>query len=331
MERYTASARAEQQPRICDFLPARQWTLCVWYLVGLTLVVAHATMYSLRLYLSDSVDTGALQSLQLTGVGTLASWTSSVLLLVSAILAAVILQFRRHKVDDYRGRYRDWYYVIGLLLLGSVDATTASHVIVWNVLQRVIQLMSVPYPHLWVLGPAALITFALVVRTIRELQASRAAVSTAILAGLMYLAAVSLQHEVLPAATPLLATLLTGSCLLMGHYLLTMSLAGYARFVYLDAQGLVSAKPARKKTAKKKKARAKSAPEESQTTAKTTQPKADDEKPRKQSTRPIPQTDTGADDDSSQEGEEQPSTLKMSKAERRKLRKQRSHEQRRAA
>ena len=100
--RYTSAARAEQQPRTIDLLPKRLWTLSVWFLVGLCVVVVHATLYTGYLRWHAPERQLDLSAWDLNGPQNLVRWSSSCMLLASALLAMQILQLRRHRVDDYR-------------------------------------------------------------------------------------------------------------------------------------------------------------------------------------------------------------------------------------
>ena len=51
----------------------------------------------------------------------MATWFSSALLATCAVFGLLTYQLRRHRVDDYRGRYRMWCWVVPLFLLASVD------------------------------------------------------------------------------------------------------------------------------------------------------------------------------------------------------------------
>lgn len=51
-----------------------------------------------------------------------AGWMSQLLLTAAAVVAAVVRLMRRHRRDDYRGRYRAWGWLAGLLLTASAAA-----------------------------------------------------------------------------------------------------------------------------------------------------------------------------------------------------------------
>ena len=52
--------------------------------------------------------------------------------MAAAFFSAIIVQFRRHRIDDYRGEYRVWYYFVVALILASINASIGGHQIAWN-------------------------------------------------------------------------------------------------------------------------------------------------------------------------------------------------------
>ena len=62
-------------------------------------------------------DGGApVAALDLAAKGSLGCWFSSLLLLAAAAVAILVYAVRRHRTDDYQGRYRIWLWAAGLLV-----------------------------------------------------------------------------------------------------------------------------------------------------------------------------------------------------------------------
>ena len=240
--RYTPAARAEHQPRISDLLPLRPWTLLVWFLAGLCLVVGHATLHTCYLRWHAPNRPMDLSALNLEGARNLARWTSSCLLLASALLSVQILQLRRHRIDDYRARYRLWYYIILVLILSSMDAVAGLHRMVYGGVELMASQYAIPLPRSSLVGLLLAAAAGLGVRLMFEMRGSRGAKLLALTAGLAYLLHAYLREASIRLLPVRLETMAAGIALLLGHYLLLMSLVVYGRHVYLDAQGRLVAR-----------------------------------------------------------------------------------------
>ncbi len=124
---FSDGALERNQPRITDFLPQRKMSVFKIFALGLGLVAVVESLYVLReQYLSRfaGVDTGWLN---LHGSLNAASFVAAVMLLCAAVTATLIFHIRRHRMDDYRGRYRMWYPVIAVLTLAAGDVVTHAH------------------------------------------------------------------------------------------------------------------------------------------------------------------------------------------------------------
>ncbi len=70
---------------------------------------------------------GAIELLDASRTGSLLCWFSSLVFLLAAVGSVLIYSVRRHKVDDYRGRYRLWLWCALAWLVMSIDATANLH------------------------------------------------------------------------------------------------------------------------------------------------------------------------------------------------------------
>jgi hypothetical protein len=121
--RYAAAALREEQPRVCDWIPTGLWSLSAWFL-GLSVLVA--SVGGLHLL---ALETGRrwqvdLPSLRVDTGRNFSHFVQAALWLMAASCCRQILHLRRHRVDDYRGRYRVWYPVALASLLFCVNAVT---------------------------------------------------------------------------------------------------------------------------------------------------------------------------------------------------------------
>ena len=70
---------------------------------------------------------GRLAMFDLPAAGSLGTWFSSLLLLAATMVALVVYGIRRHKTDDYHGRYRIWLWAALGMLLTATDVAANLH------------------------------------------------------------------------------------------------------------------------------------------------------------------------------------------------------------
>lgn len=292
LRQYSDHALAEHQLRVTDLIPQRPWTFLVLLLSGLLAIV---TVQTLFLYHADAeqwLGRDYLAAFNPTRTGSVAGWVSSMLLGLTAVCGMLVFSLRRHKIDDYRGRYRVWLPLTGLFLLASLDSSTGLHRagrgLVDLIAQRWGEGTSLgAHPHFWWVT----LCFAGVVlvagRLAVEMRQSRAAIGKLLLAFGCYLGLALLEWQVWSVGLADLMIVAASGARLLGDLCLCLATMTYARYVYLDAQGIIAArrlarekrkrqaqaeKLARKEAAKA----AKQAAAEASKAAKTAKTKADE-------------------------------------------------------
>ncbi|MCA9258496.1 MAG: hypothetical protein KDA61_04820, partial [Planctomycetales bacterium] len=132
--RYGEQANIENHPQITDFVPRRRRALLLCGALGLgtavggQLVVHESTSLAAHL---PGVSSESLASA--FGAGPV-TWVSAVYLLLAAGAARLLYTLRRHRVDDYRGRYRVWRWASYAALFASVDAVCGFHGVLGQIL-----------------------------------------------------------------------------------------------------------------------------------------------------------------------------------------------------
>jgi hypothetical protein len=339
---YTEAAEARFQPSSVALLAVRGWTLtmaallAVCILAGLQLAYAHLQFRTVGWIPSE------IPALDLGQRANLASWFSSLLLVAAAFEAAQIYRLRRHKVDDYRGRYRMWVWVPAVLSLMAMCTASGLHrdAISW-LNQWTEGVGAVPAS---LFAPLALcLAWTLIcLRLGVEIRSSRGALLLLALGTICYFA-VALLQVLRPLPTgPLVQVMLHSSLGYLGHLGVGMAVATYGRYVYLDAQGRLSHRSKRTVAAKESAegqadagATAKAEPRQSSAAKTSGETAAAAEEPRSAaakepgaprvagSVKPSQDNDYEADDGLDEE--------KLSKSERRRLRKQKRRDQQRRA
>lgn len=129
---YAPAAAPERQPALATLLPTRIGSLA-GIAVGMLAVAAAATGPSLaEVVLKQPLITdGGRFARTLTAVrscvdlnapGSVAAWTSQIMLVAAAAVAWSVRGMRRHRRDDYNGRFRAWGWMAALLVIGSLTA-----------------------------------------------------------------------------------------------------------------------------------------------------------------------------------------------------------------
>ena len=241
---YTQGARRSRQFKTTDLIPKRFWSMAAAIAF---LLSAIAGLNLLHLNSPDWIEVigeEGVAALSLdTGRG-LGVWYSNFLLLLSSCVSLQIFLLRQHRRDDYRGSYRIWMWLAMLFLLASAASVTGIASLFRNVVVNTLGSGAEGSSILmWVflvkLGGLAL----LLIRGLIEVRHSKLAVvglfSVLFTYGIAHL--INEVPEVQAKSSEYLHASL-GNSLLFGSTALFVSVLGYARFVYLNANGLAKTK-----------------------------------------------------------------------------------------
>ncbi|MEX0819908.1 MAG: hypothetical protein WD070_09940 [Pirellulaceae bacterium] len=234
---YSDAALAQRQAPLTSLLPQRALTLVALFLGG-GLAIAGIELLYARLFVGLPESYRApLAVFDLTARGNIAHWFTSLTLVVGAITSTLVYLIRRHRLDDYRGRYRIWQWATACFLFGSFDAATGAHAILPPVMIQLTGTMLYGDGLVWsylLIGLA--ISFGLL-RLGIEVRGSRLATMFLCLAAGSYLSFVVTSFH--PALSTLEVTreIACSATLLAAHFCLVYSVALYGRHVYQEAQG----------------------------------------------------------------------------------------------
>lgn len=247
---YSDAALLGRQPPSVAVLAACPFTLTVTGLGALVLLVGLLAAYAQWALWPPQSLPATLFALDLQRPGSLAAWIASLLLSAAAFQGFQIYRLRRHKTDDYRGRYRVWAWFPLVLVVMAAGQATGFH-------RDVIRLFS-----LW-LGPqtgffhkaawpmiAAVSWILVAARLTLEIRANRWATALLAMATVGYTAGlVTAQISVQPISQ-LLVVLFSSAFLLTSHLGVFVSILLFGRQVYLDSQGLLPVRTAKTRRAK---------------------------------------------------------------------------------
>ena len=253
--RYSEAALSPRQPRVIDLIPTRRWTNLVLLLSLLSSVAGLEGAYgylALRQWPTGPLPYGGLD---LSTHGSVATWLTAAWLGISAVMGILTYQIRRYRVDDYRGRYRMWYWMVPMLLLGSVDAVAG--------IQQTVRTALLEIPGIPQYGNTLVVWFTAVailvggvgLRLAVEMRACRLAVGCLVLALACWATAGAIELQWLLPGQGVFQTMVTSSLMMTGPLALLMAICLNARHVHRDALGEILPKRARKVVKRKRKVR----------------------------------------------------------------------------
>ena len=323
--RYGEQAGIEHHPQITDFIPRRKRAVLTTLAVGVG--VAAGTQFVAQNAATLAAVLPGVPAQQVAGqlAHGIAAWVAAVGLLLVAALARIIYSLRRHRVDDVRGRYRVWRWIAAGSLVASLNAVVGAHQLVARAAAAVTGWSLTSSANEWWLAPLALVAGWIGIRLALEIAESRAALGLTTLAGATYAVAAAAALGWAPAALGVSAGALAGALPLVGHTLALAAMMVFARYVVLDVQGLIEHKPHRPAASAAKARRA--AVKAAATTGATTPvaaPAAIGSASKTAATAVKP-TATAASltDDDEGDADENAGDRRLSKAERKRLRKMR--------
>ena len=162
---------------------------------------------------------------------------------------------RRRKVllDDYRGKYRMWLWMACALTLLSINSVAGLHRALDAVVTYLAGQTLFQFVPGWSLMLISFISGIFVLRTLMDMWRSRGASAAMMGAGLSYIAgALLIVFRPLPVNT-MLANMTGALVFSLGHLFLSLSLLVYARRVLLEARGLIQVKKKQPKPKPEKK------------------------------------------------------------------------------
>lgn len=237
--RYSDAASVENHPQVTDFIPRRYSTIAVLLLAGALTTAALASLDYFSVPIATAAGWTNIGYLAMSAPGSLATWVAAVLLLVAAVTCILVYSIRRHRIDDFRGRYRIWLAAALVCVLASANSVAALHEVLAQTLSYHTGWTMLRGGAIWWLTIVGLPLTWIAVRLLLDVKQSRVAAAFLVGAFVGYLTAGASYFGLITAADPRVAPLASGAASLFGTWLLLAAVLSYARFVVLDAQGLI--------------------------------------------------------------------------------------------
>lgn len=240
--RFTKSARLENQPRVTDLVPQRPWVIGLWLLLGLGIIAGLEWLYFWMPQMAAMTSDGRVAAFDLDGEGSVGGWLSSALLALSGFAAILIYSLRKHRVDDYRGRYRVWLWAASCWFVMSIDESGSLHegfkeMMTWLTGRRLLGDGSL----WWVIGYGSVLAI-LGLRLVFDLRESWPATLAFLAAGTCLAAAVIVQLGWLLPERGAFGVMVEEGLEMAGYSFLLLTMVLYSRYLIRDIAGLYAEK-----------------------------------------------------------------------------------------
>lgn len=250
--RYAEAARMERRTRITDLIPQSYGAVALWFVLGAALVAGLEALHHYADRLPFAAADGRIAAFDLTGRGSLASWFSALLLQLATAAALVVYSIRKHRSDDYHARYRIWIVAACCWFVGGIDVAASLHEGFQGLMIAVTGNRLFGDGAIWWLGGYAIVPGLVGLRLLFDMKECRSSTAVFLLSGGCYVAAGLASLQLLPPVPGVDAVLLDAGLALAGHLLLVTSMTLHARYVVLEASGELIPRAAKPKAEKSK-------------------------------------------------------------------------------
>jgi hypothetical protein len=238
--RYSDAAGVENHPQVTDFVPRRYGTIVMLVFIGAGLTALTAALHYCLLPIAISSGLRSAWTIDLGAPGNLASWLAAVVLFLACGFCLLTYSIRRHRIDDFRGRYRVWLAAALACLVLSANSVSGLHEVLTDVLGRVTGWSALRNGAAWWLMLAGLPLAWIFVRVLLDIRECRVGAALLVGSAISYAISAISFFGFGPTVEPAVQPILIAAPLLLGHWLAFAAIVTYTRFVVLDAQGLVA-------------------------------------------------------------------------------------------
>ncbi len=240
--RYSDAAGVEHHPQVTDFLPRRYRMIGVLALVGVMTTALVEALYWFAAPLAGTYGFESAAAFDLTGAGSVAAWLSAVVLMLASVTCVLIYSLRRHRIDDFKGRYRVWLTAAVACALLSIECVAPVHRLIVAVAAYHTGWTALRGHAAWWLALGGLPLGWIALRAWLDARESRLAAVALGAAMAAYGVAIAGFLGIGPAVAAQSEVMIVAGAALLGHWMLLVGIVSYGRFVVLDAQGLVPAR-----------------------------------------------------------------------------------------
>ena len=236
--RYVFGDRSVSFAVASRLLPQR--LLSVWALLaaGIALVAGLTTANIQLTVICQTLGITSLPAAEWSSPASIGAWFSNLLLIVAGLLCLLIYGLRRHRLDDYRGKYRRWLTGAIVCIAASLVLSSGLHHTLAEVLANRTGASALPGGAIWWLVPGALLSGWIATRVALDMRPCRLGLFAMAIACGMYLAALAANFALLPVSLATIVAEPIARCI--GHVWLVVALLAQVRFILLEASGQIA-------------------------------------------------------------------------------------------
>jgi hypothetical protein len=234
----------DEQPRLTDLVPTRLSVLLLLFVFGLAVAAGLEALYAWMPRVARLTTDGRVAALDLDGEGSLAVWFSSMTLAVAGLVAILVFAVRRHRRDDYSGRYRVWLWAAACCFLLSLDETSSLHEGFKEMMTCVTGTRLYGDGSIWWVIAYFFLLAGVGIRLLLDMRECKLSSASIVAAAGCYVAAVAAQLGWILPQSGARGVMLEEGAEMVGNLLLLLAMALHARHVILDAEGRVATRAA---------------------------------------------------------------------------------------
>jgi hypothetical protein len=225
--------------RVTDLVPRRLTRFGLLFALGLAVIAGLELLHAWIPTLARYTGGRGLTAFDLRGSDSLAAWVSSSMLSLAGLTATLVYNVRRYRNDDYGGRYRIWLWAAMCCFLASVDVTATFHDAIRETMSRLSGTRVFGDGTIWWLAPWLFLLGGVGLRLVVDMCECR--LSTTVFAGgvLAYAFSLALRFGLPLAVTSAVRVMVEQGANLVGGLLILLAVGLHARYVILDAEGLI--------------------------------------------------------------------------------------------
>ncbi len=226
--------------RLRDLIPRRRRFVAAWFSMAVLTIAAIIGAHVGRAAIADWLHLGSVPGIDLNQSANLGAWFTSVAFGGAGLLATIIYGLRRFRLDDYQGQYRLWLFVVPSFFLASICSVVPLHEVWSLVCARLIGgADNASLAMLWWVAPAILAIVGIGGRVFFEVKRNRFCLAAG-LVGIVSLSACLLAKSGYLAIAAVEPSLLIWATQMLGAGSLAMCCLLYARQMLLEIEGVLS-------------------------------------------------------------------------------------------
>ena len=236
----------DEQLRLIDLVPRRLITFALLLLLGFAIIAGLEGLYAWMPELvakthNPETQDMSIAAFDLDAEGSLAAWFSSLTLILASFAAVLVYTIRRYKTDDYQGNYRIWIWAAACWMLMSIDESSSLHEGFKEMMAFVTgsRVITGSDGSMWWVVPYFFLLGAVGSRLLVDMRECKLSTAAFLTTAACYATAVVTQLGWILPESGARGVMLEEGLEMSGNVMLLLAMALHARYVILDAEGLL--------------------------------------------------------------------------------------------